>query len=118
MDRHRIECRLHNPNCFFIHVLYKSKNEFLAILLMIAIFYFTTQLWIKTMPLFRKMMFLVGRVEPYVQQNVISMKGVRIFQREQEMEEDFKQVEEIYVNTAISAGKIQSKYMPSGFGDC
>ena len=41
------------------------------------------------------------------------MKVVRIFQREDEMEEGFKQVESIYVNTAISAGKIQSKYMPS-----
>ncbi|MEM2130159.1 MAG: ABC transporter ATP-binding protein [Candidatus Bathyarchaeia archaeon] len=85
----------------------------LAILPMIPIFYFTTQLWIKTMPLFRKMMLLLGRLGAYVQQNVIGMKVVRIFQREQEMEEGFKQVEEIYVNTAITAGKIQSKYMPS-----
>jgi len=90
------------------------KMSFLAILPMIPIFYFTTQLWIKTMPLFRKMMLLLGRLGAYVQQNVIGMKVVRIFQREQEMEEGFKQVEEIYVNTAISAGKIQSKYMPSG----
>jgi ATP-binding cassette subfamily B protein len=41
------------------------------------------------------------------------MKVVRIFQRENELEEGFKQVESIYVNTAIRAGKIQSKYMPS-----
>jgi ATP-binding cassette subfamily B protein len=41
------------------------------------------------------------------------MKVVRIFRREEELEDGFKQVESIYVNTAIRAGKIQSKYMPS-----
>ncbi|MBS7615288.1 ABC transporter ATP-binding protein [Candidatus Bathyarchaeota archaeon] len=90
-----------------------SVMSFLAVLPMVPIFFFTTQLWIKTMPLFRKMMLLLGRLGAYVQQNIIGMKVVRIFQREHEMEEGFKQVEEIYVNTAISAGKIQSKYMPS-----
>jgi ABC-type multidrug transport system fused ATPase/permease subunit len=40
------------------------------------------------------------------------MKTVRIFRREKEVVEGFKDVEDIYVNTAISAGKIQSIYMP------
>ena len=81
---------------------------------MIPIFYLTTQLWIKTMPMFRKMMLILGRLGAYVQQNIIGMKVVRIFQREHEMEDGFKQIEQIYVDTAIGAGKIQSKYMPSG----
>ncbi len=81
---------------------------------MIPIFYLTTQLWIKTMPMFRKMMLILGRLGAYVQQNIIGMKVVRIFQREHEMEDGFKQVEQIFVDTAIGAGKIQSKYMPSG----
>ncbi len=86
----------------------------ISIVPMIPIFYLTTQLWIKTMPMFRKMMLILGRLGAYVQQNIIGMKVVRIFQREQEMEEGFQQVEQIFVDTAIDAGKIQSKYMPSG----
>ena len=85
----------------------------ISIMPMIPIFYLTTRLWIKTMPLFRKMMLILGKLGAYVQQNIIGMKVVRIFQREQEMEEGFQQVEEIYVGTAIEAGRIQSKYMPS-----
>lgn len=77
-------------------------------------FYFNTRLFTQTMPLFRKMQLVIGRLGAYIQQNIIGMKVVRIFRREGEMEQGFKQVEEIYVNTAISAGKIQSKYMPSG----
>ncbi len=86
----------------------------ISMLPMIPIFYLTTQLWIKTMPMFRKMMLILGRLGAYVQQNIIGMKVVRIFQREHEMEDGFKQVEQIFVDTAIGAGKIQSKYMPSG----
>jgi ABC-type multidrug transport system fused ATPase/permease subunit len=86
----------------------------ISIVPMIPIFYLTTQLWIKTMPMFRKMMLILGRLGAYVQQNIIGMKVVRIFQREHEMEDGFKQVEQIFVDTAIGAGKIQSKYMPSG----
>jgi len=77
------------------------------------IVYFTTQLWIKTMPLFRKMMLILGRLGAYVQQNILGMKVVRIFQREDEIQGGFEQVEDIFVNTAITAGKIQSIYMPS-----
>jgi len=86
----------------------------IAIAPMPLIFIFTVQLWIKTMPLFRKMLLIMGRLGAYVQQNLIGMKNVRIFRREDEMDEGFRQVERIFVDTAIDAGKIQSIYMPSG----
>jgi ATP-binding cassette subfamily B multidrug efflux pump len=85
----------------------------IAIMPMPLIFYLTTQLWTKTMPLFRKMQLILGRLGAYIQQNIIGMKVVRIFGRENELEDGFKQVEAIFVDTAITAGKIQSKYMPS-----
>jgi ATP-binding cassette subfamily B multidrug efflux pump len=78
------------------------------------IFYFTTRLWIETMPLFRNMQLIMGRLSSYIQQNIIGMKTVRIFRREKDIVNGFKQVENIYVNTAISAGKLQSMYMPLG----
>ena len=86
----------------------------IAIAPMPLIFIFTVQLWIKTMPLFRKMLLIMGRLGAYVQQNLIGMKNVRIFRREDEMDQGFRQVERIFVDTAIEAGKIQSIYMPSG----
>jgi ATP-binding cassette subfamily B protein len=86
----------------------------IAIAPMPLIFYFTAQLWIKTMPLFRKMMLILGKLGAYIQQNIIGMKIVRIFQREDEMDLGFRQVEKEFVDTAITAGRIQSKYMPSG----
>ena len=76
-------------------------------------FYLNSKLFISTMPLFRKMQLILGRLGSYIQQNILGMKVVRIFRRENELEDGFKQVENIYVNTAISAGKIQSKYLPS-----
>ena len=78
------------------------------------IFYFTTRLWINTMPLFRNMQLILGRLSSYIQQNIIGMKTVRIFRREKDVIDGFKEVENIYVNTAINAGKIQSIYMPLG----
>jgi ATP-binding cassette subfamily B protein len=42
------------------------------------------------------------------------MKIVRIFRREDELDEGFKEIEKVFVDTAITAGKIQSKYMPTG----
>jgi ABC-type multidrug transport system fused ATPase/permease subunit len=78
------------------------------------IFYFTTRLWIDTMPLFRNMQLIMGRLTSYIQQNIIGMKTVRIFRREKDVVDGFKEVEDIYVNTAITAGKIQSIYMPLG----
>jgi len=76
------------------------------------IFYFTTLLFVETMPLFRSMQLILGRLGSYIQQNIIGMKTVRIFRREKDMVEGFKQAEEIFVETAIKAGKIQSKLMP------
>ena len=78
------------------------------------IFYFTTRLWTETMPLFRNMQLIMGRLSSYIQQNIVGMKTVRIFRREEDVVDGFKEVEDIYVNTAISAGKIQSIYMPLG----
>jgi ABC-type multidrug transport system fused ATPase/permease subunit len=85
----------------------------IAIIPMPFIVYFTAQLWIKTMPLFRKMMLILGRLGAYVQQNILGMKVVRIFQKEDELQDGFEQVEGIFVDTAVTAGKIQSIYMPS-----
>ena len=78
------------------------------------IFYFTTRLWLETMPLFRNMQLIMGRLSSYIQQNIVGMKTVRIFRQEKDLVEGFKQVEQIYVNTAITAGKIQSIYTPLG----
>jgi ATP-binding cassette subfamily B protein len=78
------------------------------------IFYFTTRLWTETMPLFKNMQLIIGRLSSYIQQNIIGMKTVRIFRREDDVVDGFKDVEDVYVNTAISAGKIQSIYTPLG----
>jgi ABC-type multidrug transport system fused ATPase/permease subunit len=86
----------------------------IAMATMPLIFYVTTRLWIDTMPLFRNMQLIMGRLTSYIQQNIIGMKTIRIFRREKDVVDGFKEVESIYVNTAISAGKIQSKYMPLG----
>jgi ABC-type multidrug transport system fused ATPase/permease subunit len=86
----------------------------ISMAMMPLIFYFTTRLWINTMPLFRNMQLIMGRLTSYIQQNIIGMKTVRIFRREKDVVDGFKDVENIYVNTAITAGKIQSIYMPLG----
>jgi ATP-binding cassette subfamily B protein len=78
------------------------------------IFYFTTRLWTETMPLFMNMQLIMGRLTSYIQQNIVGMKTIRIFRQEEEVVDGFKSVEDIYVNTAIAAGKIQSIYMPLG----
>jgi ATP-binding cassette subfamily B protein len=101
----------------FASVIMYSINPVMSLIAlapMPLIFYLTAQLWIKTMPLFRKMMLILGRLGAYIQQNIIGMKVVRIFRREDELEQGFKEVEKEFVNTAIDAGKIQSKYMPAG----
>lgn len=85
----------------------------IALLPMPLVFYFQAQLWVKTMPMFRKMMLILGRLGAYIQQNIIGMKVVRIFRREDELNQGFKDVEQEFVDTAIAAGKIQSKYMPT-----
>lgn len=86
----------------------------ISIVTMPLIFYFTTRLWLQTMPLFRNMQLILGRLSSYIQQNIVGMKTVRIFRREKDMVDGFKDVEEVYVNTAVSAGKLQSIYMPLG----
>ena len=78
------------------------------------IFYFTTRLWVETMPLFRNMQLIIGRLGSYIYQNIVGMKTVRIFRQEKQVVDGFKDVENIYVNTAIKAGKIQSIFMPLG----
>jgi ABC-type multidrug transport system fused ATPase/permease subunit len=101
---------------FMFSVMYSLNKTMTAIAVVPLVigFYLNTRLFTQTMPLFRKMQLVLGRLGAYIQQNILGMKVVRIFMREQEMEQGFKNVEEIYVNTAINAGKIQSKYMPAG----
>ena len=84
-----------------------------AVVPVVISFYLNSKLFLFTMPLFRKMQLILGRLGSYIQQNILGMKVVRIFRREQELDEGFKQVESVYVNTAIEAGRIQSKYLPS-----
>jgi ATP-binding cassette subfamily B protein len=99
---------------FVIMYSVNPTMSLIAIAPLPLVFYFTAQLWVKTMPLFRKMMLILGRLGAYVQQNIIGMKIVRIFRREDELDEGFKEIEKVFVDTAITAGKIQSKYMPTG----
>lgn len=99
---------------FLIMYSINPTMSLIAIAPMPIIFYFTARLWIKTMPLFRRMMLILGKLGAYIQQNIIGMKVVRIFRMEDELDKGFRQVEREFVQTAISAGKIQSKYMPSG----
>jgi len=98
---------------FIIMYSTNPTMSLLALAPMPLVFYFQAQLWIKTMPKFRKMMLILGRLGAYIQQNIIGMKVVRIFRREAELESGFRKVEEQFVDTAIDAGKIQSKYMPT-----
>ena len=86
----------------------------IALVTLPLIFYFYTRLFIETMPLFRVMQLILGKLSSYIQQNIIGMKTIRIFRREQDVVEGFKEAEDIYVHTAITAGKIQSIYMPLG----
>ena len=67
----------------------------------------------KVRPLFRKMMLILGKLGAYIQQDIIGMKNVRIFEMEEEMKGGFETVESRYVATAISAGRIQAFYVPS-----
>jgi len=98
---------------FIIMYSINPVMSLLALAPMPLVFYFQAQLWIKTMPMFRKMMLILGKLGAYIQQNIIGMKVVRIFRREDELDQGFREVEEEFVDTAIDAGKIQSKYMPT-----
>jgi ABC-type multidrug transport system fused ATPase/permease subunit len=77
------------------------------------IMYLQYKQFVQVRPLFRKMMLILGKLGAYIQQNIIGMKNVRIFEREAEMEDGFRQVESKYVETAISAGRLQAFYTPS-----
>ena len=90
-----------------------TEMTLVAVVPVVISFYLNSKLFLFTMPLFRKMQLILGRLGSYIQQNILGMKVVRIFRREQELDEGFKQVESVYVNTAIEAGRIQSKYLPS-----
>jgi len=98
----------------FFSVMYSISPSMTLISLipLPLIFYFTTRLWVETMPLFRVMQLILGRLSAYIQQNVIGMKTVRIFRREKDVVEGFKKAEQVFVRTAITAGRIQSIYMP------
>jgi ABC-type multidrug transport system fused ATPase/permease subunit len=91
-----------------------STMTLIAMATMPLIFYFTARLWMETMPLFRNMQLILGKLSSYIQQNIIGMKTVRIFRREKDVVDGFKEAESIYVDTAIKAGKIQSMYTPLG----
>jgi ATP-binding cassette subfamily B protein len=98
----------------FFSVMYSISPQMtlISLLPMPLIFYLTTRLWIDTMPLFRIMQLILGRLSSYIQQNIVGMKTVRIFRREKDMVEGFKKAEQRFVETAITAGRIQSIYMP------
>lgn len=87
--------------------------SFLAMLPMPFVFYFQAKSFRMTMPLFRKMQLTLGKIGAYVQQNIVGMKNVRIFQREDEMDEGSQQISAKFTDTAIRAGKIQALYMPT-----
>jgi len=93
-----------------------TLNPVMAIIAMLPlpfIFYFQSKNFMLTMPLFRKMQLILGRIGSYVQQNIVGMKNIRIFQREDEMQLGDRDINEKYVDIAIRAGKIQAIYMPS-----
>jgi ATP-binding cassette subfamily B protein len=98
---------------FMVMYPISPRMSLIAFITVPIVFFFQATQFTKTMPMFRKMMLILGRLGAYIQQNIIGMKNVRIFRREKEMEDGFKQVEEIYVDTAITAGRIQSLYTPS-----
>jgi ATP-binding cassette subfamily B protein len=60
------------------------------------------------------MQLIMGKLTSYIQQNIIGMKTIRIFRREKDVVDGFKEVEGIYVDTAVKAGKIQAIYTPLG----
>ena len=99
-----------------VSLIMTSINPILSIISVFPIlltFYFNVGLFTKSMPLFRRMQLILGRIGAYIQQDIIGMKNVRIFKREDEMEDGFKQVEALYVATAVSAGRVQSVYTPA-----
>jgi len=99
--------------CLLIMVPISPLLTLLTLAPMPLIMYLQYMQFIQVRPLFRKMMLILGKLGAYIQQNIIGMKNVRIFRREKEMEDGFKQVESKYVETAIAAGRVQAFYTPS-----
>jgi ABC-type multidrug transport system fused ATPase/permease subunit len=100
----------------FIFWICFTLNPTMSILVLIPlpfIFYTQTKNFLLTMPLFRKMQLILGQVGTYVQQNIIGMKNVRIFEREDEMQDGDRVIIRKFTDIAIRAGKIQAIYMPS-----
>jgi len=85
----------------------------IALLPMPFVFYFQAKAFLLTMPLFRKMQLTLGKIGAYVQQNIVGMKNVRIFQREDEMDEGSQEISARFAGLAIRAGRIQALYMPT-----
>ncbi len=85
----------------------------IALLPMPLVFYLQAKAFLMTMPLFRKMQLTLGKIGAYVQQNIVGMKNVRIFQREDEMDKGSQEISASFTSLAIRAGKIQALYMPS-----
>ena len=99
--------------CLLIMVPISPLLTLLTLAPMPLIMYLQYMQFIQVRPLFRKMMLILGKLGAYIQQNIIGMKNVRIFRRENEMQDGFKQVESKYVETAIAAGRVQAFYTPS-----
>ena len=99
--------------CLLIMVPINPLLTLLTLAPMPLIMYLQFRQFSLVRPLFRKMMLILGKLGAYIQQNIIGMKNVRIFEKETEMKDGFKQVESKYVETAISAGRLQAFYTPS-----
>jgi len=100
----------------FIFGMLYSENPVLSLVAMVPmpfIFFFQAKAFQLTMPLFRKMQLIMGKVGAYVQQNIIGMKNIRIFQREKEMDEGNQEISRKFTSLAVKAGKIQALYMPT-----
>ncbi len=100
----------------FIFGMLYSENPVLSLVAMVPmpfIFFFQAKAFQLTMPLFRKMQLIMGKVGAYVQQNIIGMKNIRIFQREKEMDEGNQEISKKFTSLAVKAGKIQALYMPT-----
>jgi len=103
-------------NVFIVMHSISPTMSFITIIPLPFVFYITVNRFVRIRPLFRKMLLILGRLGAYIQQNIIGMKNVRIFEREKEMADGFLKAETVYVDTAISVGKIEAKYTPSSEG--
>jgi ABC-type multidrug transport system fused ATPase/permease subunit len=100
-------------NVFIVIFAISPTMSFITLLPLPFVFYITVNRFVKIRPMFRKMLLILGRLGAYIQQNIIGMKNVRIFQREKELADGFLKAETVYVDTAISVGRIEAKYTPS-----